>query len=47
MLRFKKNVEERKLLAARLGELTGIHPVYTRAPLVRLQSWQLYGRSLW
>ena len=33
MLRFKKNVEERKLLAARLGELTGIHPVYTRAPL--------------
>ena len=33
MLRFKKNVEERKLLAARLGELTGIHPEYTRAPL--------------
>ena len=33
MLRFKKNVDERKLLAARLGELTGIHPVYTRAPL--------------
>lgn len=33
MLRFKRNMEERKLLAARLGELTGIHPVYTRAPL--------------
>ena len=33
MLRFKRNMEERKLLAVRLGELTGIHPVYTRAPL--------------
>ena len=32
MLQFKKNTEERKTLATRLGELTGIHPVYTRAP---------------
>lgn len=33
MLKFKKNVNERKILAKRLGELTGIHPMYTRAPL--------------
>ena len=33
MLRFNKNVEERKTVAYRLGELTGIQPFYTRAPL--------------
>lgn len=33
MLKFKKNVNERRILAKRLGELTGIHPMYTRAPL--------------
>lgn len=33
MLRFNKNVEERKTIAHRLGELTGIQPFYTRAPL--------------
>ena len=33
MLRFQKNVEERKTLAHRLGQLIGIQPFYTRAPL--------------
>lgn len=33
MLKFNKNVEERKTIAHRLGELTGIQPFYTRAPL--------------
>ena len=33
MLRFNKNVEERKTIAHRLGELTGIQPFYTRTPL--------------
>jgi len=33
MLRFHSNVPERKVLAKRLEGLTGIHPVYTRAPL--------------
>ena len=32
MLKFEKNVDERKTVALRLGELTGIHPYYTRAP---------------
>lgn len=33
MLKFNKNVEERKTIAHRIGELTGIQPFYTRAPL--------------
>lgn len=33
MLKFKLNVAERKTLAKRMEELTGIHPYYTRAPL--------------
>lgn len=33
MLKFELNVPERKTLARRLEELTGIHPFYTRAPL--------------
>ena len=33
MLKFNKNVEERKVIAHRIGELTGIQPFYTRAPL--------------
>ena len=32
MLKFEKNVEDRKELVKRLGELTGIHPVYMRTP---------------
>lgn len=32
MLRFEKNTEDRKTLAVRLGELTGIRPHYTAAP---------------
>ncbi len=32
MLRFNRNTEERKTIATRLGELTGMHPFYTRAP---------------
>ena len=32
MLKFEKNVDERKTVALRLGELTGIHPYYTKAP---------------
>lgn len=33
MLKFNLNVPERKTLAKRMEELTGIHPFYTRAPL--------------
>lgn len=33
MLKFKPNVAERKTLAKRMEELTGIHPYYTKAPL--------------
>lgn len=33
MLKFNSNVPERKTLAKRLEELTGIHSIYTRAPL--------------
>ena len=33
MLNFKLNVAERKTLAKRMEELTGIHPYYTKAPL--------------
>ena len=33
MLKFKLNVAERKTLAKRMEELTGIHPYYTKAPL--------------
>lgn len=33
MLKFKLNVVERKTLAKRMEELTGIHPYYTKAPL--------------
>lgn len=33
MLKFNKNVEERKTIAHRIGELIGIQPFYTRAPL--------------
>lgn len=33
MLKFELNVAERKTLARRLEELTGIHPYYTKAPL--------------
>lgn len=33
MLKFKLNVAERKTLAKRVEELTGIHPYYTKAPL--------------
>ena len=33
MLKFELNVAERKTLANRMEELTGVHPVYTRAPL--------------
>ena len=32
MLKFNRNTEERKTVAARLGELTGMQPFYTRAP---------------
>lgn len=32
MLKFELNVEERKTLAKRMEELTGIHPYYTKAP---------------
>ena len=32
MLKFNRNTEERKTIAARLGELTGMQPFYTRAP---------------
>ncbi|MDO5546814.1 MAG: hypothetical protein Q4F81_13530, partial [Eubacteriales bacterium] len=32
MLKFEKNVEDRKELVKRLGELTGIRPVYMRTP---------------
>lgn len=32
MLKFEPNVEERKTLAKRMEELTGIHPYYTKAP---------------
>ena len=33
MLKFKLTVAERKTLAKRMEELTGIHPYYTKAPL--------------
>ena len=33
MLKFELNVAERKTLANRMEDLTGVHPVYTRAPL--------------
>ena len=33
MLKFKLNVAERKTLAKRMEDLTGIHPYYTKAPL--------------
>ena len=33
MLKFELNVAERKTLANRMVDLTGVHPVYTRAPL--------------
>lgn len=33
MLKFELNVAERKTLAKRMEELTGIHPYYTKAPL--------------
>ena len=32
MLKFNRNTEERKTIAIRLGELTGMQPFYTRAP---------------
>lgn len=32
MMKFEKNIEERKVLVKRLGELTGIAPYYTRVP---------------
>ena len=32
MLKFNRNMEERKTIATRLGELTGLQPFYTRAP---------------
>lgn len=32
MMKFEKNIEERKVLVRRLGELTGISPYYTRVP---------------
>ena len=32
MLKFEKNIEERKVLVKRLGELTGISPYYTKVP---------------
>ena len=32
MLKFNRNTEERKTIATRLGELTGLQPFYTRAP---------------
>ena len=33
MLKFEMNIADRKTLANRMEELTGIHPYYTRAPL--------------
>lgn len=33
MLKFELNIADRKILANRMEELTGIHPYYTRAPL--------------
>lgn len=33
MLKFELNVAERKTLAKRMEDLTGIHPYYTKAPL--------------
>lgn len=33
MLKFELNIADRKTLANRMKELTGIHPYYTRAPL--------------
>ena len=32
MLKFNRNTEERKTIATRLGELTGMQQFYTRAP---------------
>ncbi|MDO4308416.1 MAG: hypothetical protein Q4C77_16470 [Eubacteriales bacterium] len=32
MMKFEKNIEERKILVKRLGELTGIAPYYTKVP---------------
>ena len=32
MMKFEKNIEERKVLVKRLGELTGIAPYYTKVP---------------
>lgn len=32
MMKFEKNIEERKVLVKRLGELTGISPYYTKGP---------------
>ena len=32
MLRFEKNVEDRKVMVSRLGELVGVKPHYTMAP---------------
>lgn len=37
MLKFEKNVEDRKELVKRLGKLTGIHPVYMRTPTYAFQ----------
>lgn len=37
MLKFEKNVEDRKELVKRLGELTGIRPVYMRTPTYAFQ----------
>lgn len=37
MLKFEKNVEDRKELVKRLGELTGIQPVYMRTPTYAFQ----------
>ena len=33
MLKFELNIADRKTLANRMEELTGIHPYYTKAPL--------------
>lgn len=38
MLKFELNVEERKTLAKRMEELTGIHPYYTKALGMRMTS---------
>lgn len=33
MLKFELNIADRKTLANRMEDLTGVHPIYTRAPL--------------